>query len=105
MDKRSKCKDLVALIFSISDIKGFYSLQLFSEIILSVLVDGKRSLPARERGKESQVGPLLGAARTGCLERERKQEDESQQGRQGQWPRQQRSSPEVPKYKDQSRSG
>lgn len=105
MDKTSKWENLVALIFSISDIKGFYSLWIFSETILSVLVDGKPSLPTAEMGKVSWVGPLLGAARTGCLERERKQEAESQQGRQGQWLHQQRSSPDVPKHKDQIRSG
>lgn len=43
--------------------------------------------------------PLLGAARTGCLEKERKQEGDSQQGRQGQRSHQQRSSSDVPKHK------
>lgn len=66
-----------------------------------MLVDGKQFLPAREMVKVSQVGPLLGAARTDW--KERKQEDESQQGRREQWPHQQRSSPEVPKHKEQVR--
>lgn len=43
--------------------------------------------------------PLLGAARTDCLEKERKQEGDSQQGRQGQRSQQQRSSSDVPKHK------
>lgn len=48
---------MVALIFSISDIKGFYSLQIFSEIFLFVLVDGKESLCTRE-GQGEPSGPF-----------------------------------------------
>lgn len=62
------------------------------------------SLCVLEMVKVSQVGPLLGAARTGCLERQEAGRWVPA-GQEGQWPQQQGSSPEVPKHKDQSRSG
>lgn len=59
-----------------SDMKGFYSWQIFSEFILFMLVDGKQSLSTRERGKVSPVGPL-----TGCLERGSRKMSHSRAGR------------------------
>lgn len=41
VDKTSKWENLAALAFSTSGIRGFYTMKMFSELILATLLHGK----------------------------------------------------------------
>lgn len=58
MDKTSKWENLSALPFSTSGIRGFYTMKMFSELILAVLLNGKQSVLTAGMCKVSWVVPL-----------------------------------------------
>lgn len=73
VDKTSKWENLVALPFSISDTRGFYTLHVFSELILAMLVNGKQSFCWLQRwARWAEWALCQGAARADCSERESK---------------------------------